>query len=48
MRSINFTEDDLGGNITDFVLRSPTEAYAIVIDDRLQNILLGLYRKFKN
>jgi DNA-binding beta-propeller fold protein YncE len=35
------TEDDLGGNITDFVLRSPTEAYAIVIDDRLQNILLA-------
>jgi len=35
------TEDDLGGNITDFVLRSPTEGYAIVIDDQLRNILLA-------
>ena len=35
------TESDLGGNITDFVLVSPTKAYAIVIDDRLRNILLA-------
>jgi DNA-binding beta-propeller fold protein YncE len=35
------TEDDLGGNVTDFVLVSPTKAYAIVIDDRLRNILVA-------
>jgi hypothetical protein len=35
------TESDLGGNITDFVLVSPTKAYAIVIDDQLHNILLA-------
>ena len=35
------TESDLGGNITDFVLVSPTKAYAIVIDDQLRNILLA-------
>ena len=35
------TEGDLGGNITDFVLVSPTKAYAIVIDDQLRNILLA-------
>jgi len=35
------TESDLGGNITAFVLVSPTKAYAIVIDDQLRNILLA-------
>jgi len=34
------TENDLGGNITDFVLVSPTKAYAIVLDAQLRNILL--------
>ena len=35
------TESDLGGNITDFVLVSPTRGYAIVLDDQLRNILLA-------
>ncbi len=35
------TETDLGGNITDFVLVSPTKGYAIVLDDQLRNILLA-------
>ena len=35
------TEDDLGGNIADFVLVSPTKGYAIVLDDRLQNRLVA-------
>src|SRR5213083_2957601 len=35
------TERDLGGNITDFVLVSPTRGYAIVLDDQLRNILLA-------
>jgi len=35
------TERDLGGNITDFVLVSPTKGYAIVLDDQLRNILLA-------
>jgi DNA-binding beta-propeller fold protein YncE len=35
------TESQLGGNITDFVLVSPTKAYAIVIDDQLRNIVLA-------
>jgi hypothetical protein len=35
------TENDLGGNITDFVLVSPTKAYAIILDARLQNILIA-------
>src|SRR5207245_2586303 len=34
-------ESDLGGNITDFVLVSPTKGYAIVLDDQLRNILLA-------
>ena len=34
-------ERDLGGNITDFVLVSPTKGYAIVLDDQLSNILLA-------
>jgi len=35
------TESDLGGNITDFVLVSPSKGYAIVIDDQLRNLLLA-------
>jgi len=35
------TESDLGGNITDFVLVSPSKGYAIVIDDQLRNSLLA-------
>jgi len=35
------TEDDLGGNITDFVLISPTKGYAIVLDTQLRNILVA-------
>jgi len=35
------TESDLRGNITDFVLVSPTKGYAIVIDEQLRNILLA-------
>jgi len=35
------TETDLGGNITDFVLLSPTKGYAVVEDDSLHNILLA-------
>src|SRR3989442_9355437 len=35
------TETDLRGNITDFVLVSPTKGYAIVIDEQLRNILLA-------
>ncbi|TMA39262.1 MAG: hypothetical protein E6J79_03905 [Deltaproteobacteria bacterium] len=35
------TEDDLGGNVTDFVLVSPTKGYAVVIDDALHNVLLA-------
>ena len=35
------TEDDLGGNITDFVLVSPTKGYAIVLDAALRNLLVA-------
>jgi DNA-binding beta-propeller fold protein YncE len=35
------TENELGGNVTDFVLVSPTKGYAIVLDDQLRNILLA-------
>jgi len=35
------TEGDLGGNVTDFVLVSPTKGYAVVIDDALRNVLLA-------
>ena len=35
------TENDLGGNVTDFVLVSPTKGYAVVINDALQNVLLA-------
>jgi len=35
------TENDLGGNVTDFVLVSQTKGYAVVIDDALRNVLLA-------
>jgi DNA-binding beta-propeller fold protein YncE len=35
------TEDDLGGNIADFVLVSPTKGYAIVLDEQLHNRLVA-------
>jgi DNA-binding beta-propeller fold protein YncE len=35
------TESDLGGNIADFVLVSPTKGYAIVLDDQLRNVLVA-------
>jgi DNA-binding beta-propeller fold protein YncE len=35
------TEDELGGNVTDFVLVSPTKGYAVVITDALRNVLLA-------
>jgi hypothetical protein len=34
------TEDQLGGNVTDFVVVSPTKGYAIVLDDTLRNLLV--------
>jgi DNA-binding beta-propeller fold protein YncE len=34
-------EQDLGGNVTDFVLASPTKGYAIVLDDQLRNVLVA-------
>jgi len=34
------TEDDLGGNVTDFVLVSPTKAYAVLGTDALKNVLV--------
>jgi DNA-binding beta-propeller fold protein YncE len=33
-------ETDLGGNVTDFVLVSPTKGYAVLIDDALKNKLV--------
>ena len=35
------TERDLGGNVADFVLVSPTKGYAIVLDDQLRNLLVA-------
>jgi len=35
------TEDEIGGNITDFVVISPTKAYAVVITDALKNVLVA-------
>jgi DNA-binding beta-propeller fold protein YncE len=35
------TEDDLGGNITDFVLLSARKGYAIVVDASLRNALVA-------
>jgi DNA-binding beta-propeller fold protein YncE len=35
------TEDELGGNVVDFVLVSPTKGYAIVLDDQLRNLLVA-------
>jgi DNA-binding beta-propeller fold protein YncE len=34
-------ESDLGGNITDFVLLSPTKGYAIIQDATLRNVLVA-------
>jgi DNA-binding beta-propeller fold protein YncE len=35
------TEDELGGNVTDFALVSPTKGYAVVITDALTNVLVA-------
>jgi DNA-binding beta-propeller fold protein YncE len=35
------TEDDLGGNVTDFVLVSPAKGYAVVQDRQLRNHLVA-------
>lgn len=35
------TEDDLGGNVTDFVLLSAEKGYAIVQDEALRNVLVA-------
>ena len=35
------TEDELGGNVTDFVIASPTKGYAVVITDALRNVLVA-------
>jgi DNA-binding beta-propeller fold protein YncE len=35
------TESDLGGNVTDFVLLSPTKGYAVIEDNALHNILVA-------
>src|SRR5581483_4014969 len=34
-------ETALGGNVTDFVLLSPTRGYAVLIDDALRNVLVA-------
>ena len=35
------TEEELGGSVTDFVLVSATRGYAVVLDDRLTNVLVA-------
>ncbi len=35
------TEDELGGSVTDFVLVSATRGYAVILDDRLTNLLVA-------
>jgi DNA-binding beta-propeller fold protein YncE len=35
------TEDELGGNVTDFAMVSPTKGYAVVITDALRNVLVA-------
>ena len=35
------TEGELGGSVTDFVLVSATRGYAVVLDDRLTNVLVA-------
>jgi hypothetical protein len=35
------TEDDFGGNVTDFAIASPTKGHAVVITDALKNLLVA-------